>query len=263
IAGRIALQHFQQVGSGDFSSKGRSDFVSFVDKRIEDELSARIRAHHPDHVVIGEERHDDLTPPPGPCWIIDPIDGTTNFIRGISQFAVSIAFCDREAEARYAAICDPVRKEVFMAERGSGIWINEQRVSSSGHKNLQGALVSCALPFRTMDALDDIAAVMHRLQSQVGDMRRLGSAALDLAYTAVGRVDAYWELGIWPWDSAAGELMVRCAGGACSDFRGNAGDLLTRRSIIAAATPELHQALLDEIRPALAPWLDHPAYALR
>lgn len=260
IAGRIALQHFQQVRSDDYAIKGRSDFVSFVDKRIEDELSARIRTHHPDHVIIGEETHCGLQPPTGPCWIIDPIDGTTNFIRGIAHFAVSIAFCDKHGDARYAAIYDPVRKEIFLGDRSSGTWLNEQKVNTSGHKQLSGALVACALPFRTMDSLADSMALTQQLQGAIGDLRRMGSAALDLAYTAVGRVDAYWELGIWPWDTAAGELMVRAAGGACSDFRGNSGDLLTRRSIIAGASASLQQELLQQIQPHLAHWLDHPAY---
>lgn len=262
IAGDLARSHFAQVKADDFQTKGRSDFVSYVDRRIEDELRVRIRSHHPDHQVLGEEGFDGRPPAAGPCWIIDPIDGTTNFLRGIPHFAVSIAFCDDGQRPKYGAIIDPIRGETFLAERGGGLWINERRVTTSGQRTLEGALVSCALPFRNMAALDDISAVMLDLQSRVGDMRRIGSAALDLAYVAVGRVDAYWELGIWPWDTAAGELMVRCGGGACCDFQGRTEALLTRRSIIAAASPALLEALLGLIGPRLGPWLEREAYAL-
>jgi myo-inositol-1(or 4)-monophosphatase len=261
VAGKIALAHFQGANSVDYTAKGRSDFVSFVDRRVEDELRARIHSHYPDHAIVGEEREDRPQVGEGPCWIIDPIDGTTNFIRGIPFFCTSIAFCEAGRTPKYAMVVDPVRQEVFIGERNGPVWVNERRCGSSQHARLEGALVACALPFRVLDALDEVSEVVRGLQATVGDMRRTGSAALDLAYTAVGRLDAYWELGIWPWDSAAGELLVRCGGGRCSDFRGEEGALLTRRSIVAAASPALHAELLAVVGPRLAHWLDHERYA--
>ncbi len=260
IAGKIAREHFDTADFASSTTKGRGDYVTFVDKRIEDVLATRIRSQFPDHAIVGEESHNDLRHHTGPCWIIDPIDGTTNFIRGIPAYAISIAFCDANAQPKYSVIYDPSRDETFVAERGAGTRLNKDRKDTSGCTNINQSLISCSLPFRTMQPLDDIATVISTIHKQCDDSRRCGSAALDLAWVAIGRIDAYWELGIWPWDTAAGELLVRSAGGVCSDFRGATDGLLGRRSIIAAATPELHETLLKQIQPTLSYWLDDPAF---
>ena len=259
LGGKIALEHFQTTGIS-VSAKGRGDYVSHVDRRVEDALFTRIAYHHRDDLLLGEETHGHWpSEVEGPCWIIDPIDGTTNFLRGLPGWAVSICYCDADARPRHAVVFDPLRDEIFVAERGAGLWLNEERVYTSGCKDLGQAIVSQSMPFRTLDALDDVAAVIHRLQPKIDDMRRSGSAALDCAYVAAGRSDAYWELGIHPWDVAAGELLIQCGGGKVSDFRGESGELLGRRSVVAAATPDLHGQLLAEVG-GLASWLDHPAY---
>lgn len=266
VGGKIARQHFRSLGNNATSDKGRNDYVTFVDKNIEDIISTRIRSQYPDHTIIAEEAHaqasaqgQTMTDYDGPVWIIDPIDGTTNFVRGIPHFAISIAFCDKNCEPKYAVIYDPIKEDMFYAERHAGTWLNDQRVYTSECTQLDQSIVACAAPFRAMDASDDIFLVMKNLQPQVDDIRRMGSSALDLAYTAVGRCDAYWELGIWPWDTAAGELLVRCAGGKVTDFRNDEGNLLTRRSIVAAATPALHQLLFVACADVHA-WADRDPY---
>lgn len=260
LAGRIALEHYRTTGVKDVTVKGRGDYVTHVDRRIEEALAHRIRTNYPDHRVLGEETHAEWPAEvAGPCWIIDPIDGTTNYLRGIPQWAVSICYCDDHAVPRHAAVYDPVKKELFLAERDAGSWLNEDRIYVSDCTAPAQALTVSALPFRRQDALADVAQVMVALQAKCDDFRRGGSAALDLAYVAAGRIDAYWELGIQPWDVAGGELLVREAGGVATDFRGRREGLLGRRSILAAATAPLHAALAAEVAP-LHRWLDHEPY---
>lgn len=260
LGGEIALQHFRSVGIGAADVKGRSDYVSHVDRRVEDAIATRISHRFPDHRILGEESHqrwpDRLD---APCWIIDPIDGTTNFLRGIPAWAISIAFVDETGEPRHAIVYDPLRDECYIGERGAGVWLNDERVRASGRDTLDGALVACSLPFRVMDALEEVNAALLAVQRRCDDFRRSGCASLDLAAVAVGRLDAYWELGIQPWDVAAGELLVRCGGGVATDFRGQSEDLLGRRSEVAAATPALHAELMAEVGH-LAPWLERPPY---
>lgn len=260
VGGRIALEHYQQAGMQDRDAKGRGDYVSYVDRRVEDVIATRIRSQYPDHRFLGEETHGDWPERvDGPCWLVDPIDGTTNYLRGIPYWAVSICFCDADAVPRHAVVFDPLRSELFLAERGAGLWLNDQRVYAGRVERLHDAVFAGALPFRTRAAMDDVAQVLFDLQRDCDDFRRCGAAALDLAYVAVGRLDAYWELGIQPWDTAAGELLVRAAGGVASDFRGSADGLLGRRSICAAGTAAVHEQLLERLSP-LRRWLDDPLY---
>ncbi|HYE05690.1 MAG TPA: inositol monophosphatase family protein [Planctomycetota bacterium] len=264
VAGRIAREHFAHIGLKDAIVKADRDYVSHVDRKIEGELIARIRARFPDHRVLGEEGGGDALGElgDGPCWIIDPIDGTANFLHGIPAFAISIAYCDAKVDPRHAIVHDPIRQESFIAERGAGVWLNDRRVWTSGCADLSKALIATGLPFRVIEPLDDALRVFADLQRRCEDHRRAGSAALDLAYVAVGRLDAYWELGIHPWDTAAGELLVRCGGGAATDFRGDAGGLAGRRSMVAAATPALQREILAAMGP-LVPWLDRAPYRPR
>ena len=257
--GRIAREHFATVTQKDVRAKGDRDYVSHVDQLVEDTLIRRIRAHHPDHRILGEESGsgghaiDGVTQ-----WIIDPIDGTTNFIHGIPIFAISIAFCD-ERGPHTGVVFDPIQNEMFLGERDHGLWLNQERAQTSGCTTLAKALVATALPFRHPPALDECLGVFAGVQRRCDDQRRGGSAALDLAYTAVGRLDAYYELGIHPWDTAAGELLVRCGGGVATDYRGSSANIMTRRSMVAGATPALHAELLTEVTP-LAAWLDRAPY---
>ncbi len=263
-AGKIARDHFEQVHLADADRKGQSDYVSHVDRLMEDAIVSRIRRRYPEHAIIAEEGTARGETPPveahRPCWIIDPLDGTSNFLHGIPAFCISIAFCDQGGELRHAIIYDPIRDEQFIGERGAGLWLGDRRVYTSGRKALDGALLATGLPFRNIDPLPDALTVFASLQRRSEDHRRGGSAALDLAYVAVGRLDAYYELGIYPWDTAAGELLVRCGGGIATDFAGRSDRLEQRRSLVAAATPELHAEISTHLGP-LAGWIERAPYA--
>ncbi len=252
VAGRIALAHAGV--ERDVHRKGRGDWVSHVDRLIEETLTSRIRARHPDHQILGEEgggtpeAHRHL-------WIIDPIDGTTNYLRGIPAWAVSIAVCEPRAGGfvpRYGIVFDPTRDEAFTAEAGAGAWCNGKRIYTTPCEQIGDALLASALPFRFPEHLPTCGAVHLDLARRCEDHRRGGAASLDLAYVAAGRLDGYYELAIWPWDTAAGELLVRCAGGKATDYLGREDGLTTRRSIVAAATPALHGDLLAAVQPLAA-----------
>ncbi|MBN8524211.1 MAG: inositol monophosphatase [Planctomycetes bacterium] len=261
--GRIAREHFSAVKDQDITVKGSRDYVSHVDRQVEAEVVRRIRARHPDHQILGEEASPgtvtaDAYEAHRPLWVVDPIDGTTNFIHGIPTFAISIAFIDG-GQPRFATVYNPVTDELFTAERGAGVWLNGERRYCSPRAELGRALIATAMPFRFPAVHDDALRVFDRVQRACDDQRRGGSAALDLAYVAVGRLDAYYELGIYPWDTAAGELLVRCGGGVATDFRGSTDDVVHRRSIVAAGTTPLHESLLAEVQP-LVPWLERPPF---
>ena len=265
--GRIAREHFASLTGRDVVAKRPRDYVSHVDKLIEDTLVNRIRARFPSHQIMGEEGGGDgrtTLESHRPLWIIDPLDGTTNFLHGIPVFAVSIAYCEPDHkggwEPRYGLVHDPMRDESFTGEANAGLWLNGQRVWTSGCSEVSKALLASALPFRFPEAIDDCAKVFLDLQKRCDDQRRGGSAALDLAYTAVGRLDGYYELGIYPWDTAAGELLVRSGGGAATDYRGERSGIVGRRSIVCGASPALHAELLAAVSP-LAEKLALPAFA--
>jgi myo-inositol-1(or 4)-monophosphatase len=188
------------------------------------------------------------------------LDGTSNFLHGIPAFSISIAYCDLGSNIRHSIVYDPIRDEQFIAERGAGLWLNDRRVYTSGRKDLKGALLATGLPFRNLDPLPDALRTFATVQTQCEDHRRGGCASLDLAYVAVGRLDGYYELGIYPWDTAAGELLVRCGGGAATDFYGETTGLERRRSLVAGASPELHAVLLGSMDP-LASWAGRPPYS--
>ena len=195
--GALARKYFRN-GKPNVDVKGRGDYVSHVDRLVEEAITTRIHAHYPDHCIIGEEgqaRWQRRGHPDGPCWIIDPIDGTTNFLRGIAQFAISIAFCDENGQAKLGVVYDPMADELFIGERDAGLWLGSERIYSSGCTRLSKPLVATSIPFRQMQALDASIQTLHGLQPQIDDIRRSGSAALDLAYVASGRLDAYYWWG--------------------------------------------------------------------
>lgn len=255
--GRIAREHFSSLRGKDVVAKRPRDYVSHVDRLVEETLTSRIRARFPTHQILGEEGSGGTAAPEThlPLWIIDPIDGTTNFIHGIPVFAVSIAFCEPDGKGgfapRHGIVYDPMRDEAFTGEANAGVWLNGQRVWTSGCAALSAAVVATALPFRFPAELDAAAAVFLAVQKTCDDQRRGGSAALDLAYTAVGRLDGYYELGIYPWDTAAGELLVRSGGGVATDWFGATNGILGRRSIVAGASAQVHAELIAAVQPVL------------
>jgi myo-inositol-1(or 4)-monophosphatase len=222
------------------TEKGRNDFVTQVDQEAEDEIVRILRAAYPDHAIQAEEsgRHagNDYE------WIIDPLDGTTNFLHGHPQFAVSIALRHR-GQLDQAVVFDPLRDELFCASRGGGASLNNRRIRVSGVSHLRDALLGTGFPFKSLGRLEEWITGFRLLLVRSSGVRRAGSAALDLAYVACGRLDGFWELGLKPWDMAAGCLLIQEAGGLASDLQGGRQYLAT--GDIVAGNPDIHAAMLE------------------
>lgn len=257
-AGRLAQSHAPSVDHATVQAKRDRDYVTQVDQLVERAIVARIRARFPDHAILGEESGSTAGTSGAPLWVIDPIDGTTNFIHGLPQWSVSIALCIADVP-QIAVVRDPCKAETFSAERGQGAWLNGLPMTASGCATLRQALVATAMPFRFSETHAEALRVFGEVQAACDDQRRGGSAALDLAWVAAGRLDAYYELGIYPWDIAAGDLLVSEAGGVVSDYTGRTAGLLHRRSVVAAATATVQSELLARVAP-LVPWLGRPPF---
>lgn len=199
------------------STKGRSDFVTEVDKAAEEAILEIILKAYPDHAIVAEE--SGASGKSEYTWIIDPLDGTTNFIHGFPQYAVSIALRHRE-HVTQAVVYDPTRNELFTATRGRGAFMNERRLRVSKRERLADCLIGTGFPFRSIEYLDEYVRMFKSITEVTAGVRRPGAAALDLAYVAAGRLDGFWEIGLSPWDMAAGSLLILEAGGLISDFAG-------------------------------------------
>ena len=226
----IMRRQVQRVEGIPVERKARHDYVSEVDRACEAEIVREIRRFYPDHAFLCEE-----SGPSGDSesvWVIDPLDGTSNFLHGIPHFVVSIAY-QQKGRTEHAVVYDPMRDELFTASRGSGASLNQKRIRVSSRKSLEGAVLATAFPFRQRKLMPKYSRVFQSVLSNVEDFRRAGTASLDLAWTAAGRLDGYFEVGLKPWDVAAGALIVREAGGVVMDFDGNDG-FEESGSIIAA-----------------------------
>lgn len=245
-AGSLILRHMDRLSGVSVTQKGRNDFVSEVDRQAEDEIVAILRKAYPGHSILAEESGasggDEFQ------WIIDPLDGTTNYLHGFPQFAVSIALSNR-GRLEQGVIYDPLREELFTASRGGGAFLNDRRVRVSQRKSLEGALLGTGFPFRQHEVLDAYLAMFKALHADTAGIRRAGSAALDLAYVAAGRLDGFWEFGLRPWDLAAGALLIREAGGLVGDFSG--GEEYMDTGNLVAGTPKVFTAILQAIAPHL------------
>lgn len=242
---KIILRSMDRLSDISVSEKSRNDYVTEVDKATEIEIIETIRKAYPEHNFIGEESG---TTPGNPdfSWIIDPLDGTANFIHGFPQFAISIAF-KQKGKLDQAVIYDPVRDELFTASRGEGAKLNNRRIRVSECAKLEKALVGTGFPFKQPKIFNQYFTAFQMLFPKVSDMRRAGSAALDLAYVAAGRLDAHWELGLKEWDIAAGALLIKEAGGFITDFQGNENYL--ENGNIIAATPKIFKPLVQNLQP--------------
>ncbi|MDB2664716.1 inositol monophosphatase [Porticoccaceae bacterium] len=226
--------------------KGHHDFVTEVDRRSEEMIIEQIKKAYPDHRFLGEEggtsgdRSSDVE------WIIDPLDGTTNFVRGIPHVAISIA-CKIKGRLEHAVVVEPFKREEFTASRGDGARLNGRRIRVSGRTQEAGALYATGIPFSnpSFAEMENYLACMHEFADNSSGIRRLGVASLDLAYLAAGRFDVFWEMHLKPWDIAAGVLIVREAGGMVSDFQGGESFLATGH--IIACTPKLFKPTLKII----------------
>jgi myo-inositol-1(or 4)-monophosphatase len=225
-------------------AKQANDFVTQVDQAAEEAIIGIVRHAYPEHGFLAEEsgRTEGKA---DYVWIIDPLDGTTNFIHGFPQYCVSIGVQHR-GSLTHAVVYDPNRNELFTASKGGGAFLNDRRIRVSKCLKLQDALVGTGFPFREITRIDLYVRQLKTLMTGSSGMRRAGAAALDLAYVACGRLDAFWELGLSPWDMAAGALLIQEAGGLVGDLRGE-GDYLERGEI-AAATPKVFPQLLEALK---------------
>ena len=228
-AGKTIMRKSYRVDQLKFSLKEARDFVSSVDVEAEEQIVETILEAYPNHGIIAEENHS--IPGKEYEWIIDPLDGTTNFLHGIPQFCVSIAIRHR-GKLVHAVIYDPIHEELFTASNGSGAHLNDRRIRASAIQKLDFALIGTGFPFRERDSVDLWIDIFRELSKTTSGVRRPGSAALDLAYVACGRFDGFWESGLKIWDIAAGALLIREAGGIITDFAGEQ-DFLETGMVIA------------------------------
>lgn len=244
-AGALIREKFQSRGPLAVESKGAFDFVTEVDRSCEDLILNRIRKTFPDHSLMSEERPVE-NHSPSYVWIVDPLDGTTNFIHGFPMIAVSIALAVRGSVVM-GWVYDPLRCELFEALRGTGALCNGQLLPPLRESPLEQALLATGFPFRSKDLLDSYLHVFKEVFLEVSGIRRAGSAALDLAYVAAGRVQGFWEIGLKPWDIAAGALLIHEVGGTVTDFWSREAYL--ENGHIVAGTPQVHGFLLEKIEP--------------
>jgi myo-inositol-1(or 4)-monophosphatase len=246
-AGDIIVRAIPRLESVQVESKGRNDFVTEIDKAAEADIIQTIRRLHPDHAILAEE--SGASGDSDVVWIIDPLDGTTNFMHGFPTFAVSIA-CQIRGRLEHAVVFDPMRQELFTASRGDGAQVEGRKMRVSKQITLEGSLIATGFPYRT-DApyLDEYLAMLKAVILKASGLRRPGSAALDLAYVAAGRVDGFWEIGLKPWDTAAGTLLITEAGGRVGTIF---GDDYQQGGHVIAGTPKVYAALVAELSP-LAP----------
>lgn len=246
-AGNIIVRASDRIDRLDIIIKADNDFVTQIDQQAEKEIITILKNAYPDHSFLAEEsgRHDGNEYQ----WIIDPLDGTTNFLHGFPQYAVSIALKHRE-RLDQAVVYDPLRQELFTASRGAGAHLNDRRIRVSNRSSLEGALLGTGFPFKQQHHLQTYLQTLEALFPMTAGIRRPGSAALDLAYVAAGRLDGFWEIGLSTWDMAAGVLLILEAGGLVSDFSGDNQYLETGN--IVAANPKVFKAMLQKIKPIVS-----------
>ena len=250
-AGKIINRASNDLDLLKVETKQANDFVTEVDRKAEAAIIETLRDAYPQYGILAEE--SGAAAGTGPAdgdyrWIIDPLDGTTNFIHGLPQYAVSIALA-KGSNIEQAVVFDPNRNELFTASKGAGAFLNERRIRVSRRTKLQDSLLGTGFPYRMFDHIDTYLAIFKELTRKTAGLRRPGAAALDLAYVACGRYDGFWEFGLSPWDIAAGALLISEAGGLVSDMRGEAGYLASGN--IIAGTPKVFAPLLNLIQERL------------
>lgn len=251
-AGSVILRYMNRVANLAVVEKQHLDFVSEVDRMAEAEIARELKRAYPDHAILGEESGASGRRNARFTWVIDPLDGTHNYLRGIPQFAVSIAQLDR-GEPVHGVVFDPLRDELFTASKGDGAFLNDRRMRVSKREGLDGALLATGFPYRQRAHLEPQLAMTRELLQRAEDIRRAGSAALDLAWTATGRLDGYFEPGLKSWDMAAGCLLVREAGGRYCDFAGRDG--IPASGNLIAGNLHVVAQMIEAIAPALTPEL--------
>ena len=247
-ASKVILRACEDLSKVEASQKGSNDFVTSVDKEAEAVIRETILKSYPNHSIIGEELGQHNGTDADYLWVIDPLDGTTNFIKDIPHFCVSIAL-KVKGRIEQAVVYDPIRDELFTASRGQGAQLNSKRIRVSNAKELSGTVLATGFPFKQKHHMDAYMEAFKSLFVYTADIRRAGSAALDMAYVAAGRVDGFFEIGLKPWDTAAGQLLVKEAGGLVMDFAGGANH--EKSGNVICGSPKLAKAIVKEIRPVL------------
>ncbi|NJD30626.1 MAG: inositol monophosphatase [Gammaproteobacteria bacterium] len=243
-AGDLIVRNVDRVPSLGVRAKSRNDFVSEIDHLAERDIIETIRRTHPDHGFLGEEGGrsggDEFV------WIIDPLDGTTNFLHGFPTFAVSLA-CEYRGRMEHAVVYDPMRQELFTASRGDGAQLDGKRIRVSKQATLEGALIGTGFPYRANARwIDEYLSMLKAVMQQTAGIRRPGAASLDLAYVAAGRIDGFWEIGLNAWDTAAGTLLITEAGGHIGTLSG--GEYRQGGNVVAG-TPKVYEAMVECLRP--------------
>jgi len=244
-AGAIALRHLNQLEALEVVEKGRNEFVSKVDQLAEEAIIEVIREYYPEHSILAEEggqqgNHEYQ-------WIIDPLDGTTNYLHGFPAFAVSIAVT-HNGQLEHGVVYDPLRQEIFTASRGQGAHLDGRRIRVSKRASMKQCLIATGFPYRSnMPLIDDYLGMLKAVIQESAGVRRPGSAALDLCYVAAGRVDGFWEIGLNVWDVAAGALIIREAGGRISDYHGT--EKFLDNGNIIAGNPKIYASLSKLLAP--------------
>jgi myo-inositol-1(or 4)-monophosphatase len=244
-AGNIIIRQIDQAQDLPASEKSKNDFVTEVDRQAENIIIDTLLKAYPKHAILAEE--SGTRGSSEYIWIIDPLDGTTNFMHGFPHYAVSIAL-QHKGVLQQAVIYDPLRQELFTASRGDGAYLNDRRIRVSKRKELKGALLGTGFPFREGADIELFICSLRALSPFTAGIRRAGAATLDLAYVACGRLDGFWEFGLKPWDIAAGVLLIEEAGGMLSDINGSSDHLLTGN--ICAANQGLYKDLLTHLQTA-------------
>lgn len=243
-AGDLILRASHTVDRLVVDQKSRNDYASEVDRAAEQEIIKIIRTAYPDHAILAEEsgqhQGNDYV------WVIDPLDGTTNFLHGFPQYAVSIALKYKN-RLELGVIYDPVRDELFTAERGGGAMLNNRRIRVTKQASMKGALIGTGFPFKNQTYMDPYLNMFRAVSADSAGIRRAGAAALDMAYVACGRLDAYWEIGVHEWDIAAGVILIQEAGGVATDFSFN--DKYLQSGNIIVGNPKMHQLMYHAIAP--------------
>ncbi|MCZ6487559.1 MAG: inositol monophosphatase family protein [Gammaproteobacteria bacterium] len=248
-AGDHIVRKMNKLSDLQIEVKGPNDFVSEVDRQAEEKVIETLLSSYPEHGILAEES-GEIKGGEDYRWIIDPLDGTTNYLHGFPHFAVSIA-CQHKDRLEHAVIYDPIKQEIFAASRGDGAILNNKRIRVSRIKSTQGALLGTGFPFKNHDQLDEFVKIFSEFFSTAVDIRRAGSAALDLAYVAAGRLDGFWESGLKPWDIAAGALIVREAGGITTDYEGN--DKYLELGQVVSGNPKIMSEMLRKIQQCRLP----------
>lgn len=242
---RIIFRFLDQMDKVEISEKAQNDFVTQVDRMSEETIITQIKKSYPDHAILAEESGHQKGFNEDYCWVIDPIDGTRNFMHGVPHFAISIAVMKKGA-VELGLVYDPIRQELFTATRGQGAYLNNRRMRISPAKKFEQTLIGTGFPYKNKEGIHTYLKTFQTVFANCGDIRRAGSATLDLAYVACGRLDGFWESGLQLWDVAAGALMIKESGGMVTDFK-NGEDYLEGGTIVAG-NPKVHKELLQIIQ---------------